>query len=412
MRRLRRLASWFLLLLAVVAEAWFAWTLLRARPYLGWGALAHLLGAIVLFAGMRLRRVPAERRTVVRLHSIKDEHLLPTAATPAASSSPATAAPGAPINLPGTLSPFPDPVQSTAEDPEPPPRDDLWTRLALPVGFFLPLFGTPGLVLLTLVLRLEEREYLQAVEEYRSFIRFRQVKKKQFHHIDVREEARRRLDIEPVVDLLATSEKNLVWGSIEVLSKLSDERAVGMIRRTMDRQDMDVKFYSAWGLDRIEQKFQQQRLWLEAQLSRQFALGPLYDLLQTFDRMQEASLLEGPLHQRLARAALEWVERGLQAWPDQEQLFGYRAYFLSHAGETAQARAAYLELMQLGRLPERFFPDAAALFFRAREFQQVEQLMQVFTANPANEPHLAGKLVETSLDDLRDLWATRQEHAA
>lgn len=289
------------------------------------------------------------------------------------------------------------------------PDDSRLARLAFPLGAFLPIFGIVGMTVLLLVLRLESRDRIRIIEEYHRHITSDTTIRPTFERIDVLEAARRELDVEPAIDILSARDTHQVWGSIETLSRQSDEGAVGMIRRTLDRPDMDVKFYSAWGLDRIDRRFRARRQLLEEKLAQAMEREPLSELFETFRHALRSRIYSGPLLRMLAQDALGWTEKARERFPGEISFDAYQALFLAEAGLPDASRTAFLRMIGNGSLPPDFLIDAAALFYTLREFSVVGELIALFASRPENEIHLVGRGCEATLDDLRAFWHRAEE---
>lgn len=285
----------------------------------------------------------------------------------------------------------------------------MFYRYSLLIGLFFPIFGIPGVTLFIFITHYEESRRAKVIEEYTSHISPNIARRPRYERIDVFEAARRELDVEPVVDLLTSQDRHLLWGSIEVLSRRTDEKSIRMIRETLDRQDMDVKFYSAWGLDRIERRFRTRRKALEKVLETDFHLPTAIELLETISHAIKSRFYQGPLLGKLIEDGLALADRTTAAFPDDPLAASYQAVFLVESERTDEARATFQRLIDHQALLPAFIPDAAEVFFRHREFGTVRMLIELLAQSPENEVFLSCRALEASLEDLGDFWLKDRE---
>jgi hypothetical protein len=395
----KRFGSTVFLVLANLLEGIFVLSLLIDRRLLIPAFLWHGLASLLVFLGMRLREFKRQEVILPEFASIKDEHRIPTSSHTGAQTGSQNQ-----NETPFAADINQEVANGSMESTDREIPDDVWCRMALPIGFFLPILGIFGLTILVLLIKPDEESDFSMFAEYRDFIRFKQTQEIRFAEIDVMTAAVEKLDVEPVIDLLSGRDKRLVWGSIEVLSKMSEEKAVQMIRKTMGRPDMDIKFYSAWGLDRIESRFNSTRQELEKRLEQNLNVEDLSTLLRLTKKFLESRLMEGGLLVKAAENALKWSKLGRNRFPDLPSFVAFHACFAMFSGNTAEALHIFQELLSQKQLSPEFIPDCAELLFRIGEFDRITELLSDFTADSHNERFLDGQSVETTLEDLRELW--------
>ncbi|MBF0499007.1 MAG: hypothetical protein HQM09_02645 [Candidatus Riflebacteria bacterium] len=286
---------------------------------------------------------------------------------------------------------------------------ELCIPLVWPIGLFLPFFGIWGLSVLAVFLPDERPSESAMYQEYLEFVQRRNDPHTRFESIDVEHATLERLNIEPVVDILSGTDKTLVWGSIEVLSELADEEAVGLIKKTMDDHDMDIKFYSSWGLDRIEKRFlreiDQRREELKCGSGRNNVLA----FVEVMNRYLRSGLLDLPMARAFAQEALEWLFQMVRQDFENPDLKGLIAVTNQLAGNYGVSLMIFSELWDKKILPHRFFPECAEAFFFAGDLERTEEVMEEGTRERVNQAFLAGRSTETSLSSLREFWLAKRD---
>ncbi|MBF0499175.1 MAG: hypothetical protein HQM09_03540 [Candidatus Riflebacteria bacterium] len=377
MTRNKRILSWVALFFANLFELFF-FILTINNFYFFLSLICHGLASFLLFIGLRQRHREVEKMQF-EIRSIAHEHLLPTSVM-------------AEENFPES----PENIETQ--------KDDFWTRLAIPVGLCMPFLGVPGLTLLALGRTLHEKETSEAFEEYREYIRYRVQHKRLFHPIEKESALLEKMNIEPVIDLLTGRDKNQIWGSIEVLSKSGDERSVSLIKKTMDNQDMDVKFYSSWGLDKIETRYQKALQLAKDEAILDFDRQKVVEYISLLHQYLNSQLVEGPMIKFQAEEALALLDETLAHHPEDYELLGQKALFMTLADQMKESLHLYRKLFTMQKLSSHLYPNFAEALYLTGDFVEVAQVIDAFSGNPENEIHLVGRPIETSLEDLRAFW--------
>ena len=360
-----------LLAIAAFLEAWF--TLLA-----GWGTLAqwpvamllHPIAVAFMYGGFRIQRREEEEHPEQNADRIE-------------------------------ISPSPESSKKGG---------DFYSTVAIPVGLFIPFFGIPAMLTMFFFCR-RGHGNKDIFSDYLTFIEHRVTLRPTFQRIDPQEHTLQKLSVEPIVDALHSTDKAITRGSIEVLSRLADQNAIGLIRRTLDHPDMDVKFYSSWGLDQIEdehlstiKKLQAARekdpnrensLALLVALEQYLATGLVDEVTRTFHIAECSRLLQDTI----------------KRWgPDRELLLA-QAMVCKQEG----ALAKNVELLRLlddeEPLPGRMRLDLAETLFRTGEFDEVTRIVEEWTSIPENEKLLHDQEIEVTMQTLREFWVGPENSA-
>ena len=123
----------------------------------------------------------------------------------------------------------------------------LWPSFFL--SFFLPIFGVFVTSVLAILISPNEKKESEVFDDYIDYIRLNASDRPRFSSINFESHVAGKLNLEPIVDLLSSNKKSVVWGSLENLSHRSDSLAVSLIKQTIQRSDMDIKYLSSLGLD-------------------------------------------------------------------------------------------------------------------------------------------------------------------
>ncbi len=342
---------------ANLCEGIFLWVLLVLPAALFLGVFLHVLGAFLLHAGLKWGGGGAAPMV--------------------------DPGPGRPVRVPAAT---------------------LCLPIALPLGLLVPFFGTPGVTLLCLILPEERPPQSAMVQDYLEYVKHRGGATVRYEPIDVEEATLERLNVEPVVDLLSDSDKPLVWGSIEMLSKIADEEAVNLIRKTMDDQDMDVKFFSSWGLDRIEGRFLQDLERRRRELGAKATREGLVGFLEAMNRYLRSGLLDKPMAGAYFRETSAWLKDLLRRMGDDPETVALLAVGNQLAGNQAESLEGFLKLKSQKKLHARFLPDCATACFEAGDLDSVKELIREFCSVKENQVFLEGRVGDPSILALRDFW--------
>jgi hypothetical protein len=387
MKHPKRLLSLILLLLANFCELlFFRHVIVGESAFEFWPLFWHILGVLLLKAGFYLRAHDREIQPL-QLQSLHVAHHPQPVAV-----------------IPGQNSESPEEPQEI--------REDIWTTLSIPVGFFIPFLGIPGLTLLVYFSPMDRIEQSKAVEEYRKYIQYQITHRRTYAKIHHDNTVLEKLNIEPVMDLLSGRDKNLVWGSIEVLSRMSDDKAVSLIRKTMANQDMDVKFYSSWGLDRIEDRYFALKKEAETNLAAEFSRENIIALVAVMDDYLSSRLVEGPIIAVNAKETLKTIDQALREFPDDSELIAYQALFFHYAGNERHSLETYRGLQQAQRLPAAFVLPFAESLYNARRFAETATLLKPFVIREEHQEYLDLMGVEAPLSDFREFWESEGESPA
>ncbi|MBF0408458.1 MAG: hypothetical protein HQM10_13995 [Candidatus Riflebacteria bacterium] len=276
--------------------------------------------------------------------------------------------------------------------------------LAIPVGFCLPIFGIAGLITLALFWKIREDSQREAYLEYREYIKHNIISSRRFETINVEEEIARKLDIEPVIDILSSSKKNLVWGSIEVLSRMSDEKAVELIRKTMSRSDMDYKFFASWGIDRIERHFLKNLANSNLKFQVSPSLGNLINVVQLALKYIDSRLIDGILAKNLLSDILEKITDFGQKYPDLSETHFLRGLIVSRL-DTTEGCSILRNALAKSNPPTIFLVDISEAFFKAGDFSSIRKVVGMLISEPSNEKLLLNYPYDVNLDELQNFWS-------
>ncbi len=302
-----------------------------------------------------------------------------------------------------------DPVTVTSDGvpmPDVPPAEEQarrWARLAAPIALFVPFFGVPTLAFVFGWRGRSEAAPSRIYDVYKEYIEYRIDPKPFFAAVDPDEKALETLAIEPITDLLTDRDKATTRGSIEVLSRFAHDDAVGLIRRTLDDPDVDIKFYSSWGLDRIEERYaaeiRARRDELTADSSRERALA----LVRAVQRYMMSGLEDTWMLQSHATECRDVLTRLLATAPEDAEAAALLARNDALIGN-ASAIDGFARLERRHALPSEFLLDYAEALWRAGRQEETARVMRGFAAVPANSEHLRQRAVEIDLAALAEFW--------
>jgi len=298
-------------------------------------------------------------------------------------------------------------VEHPEESGESKEAGDFYSTLGIPIGLFIPFFGIPAMLALFLFCR-RRHGNKDIFGDYLDFIEHRVTIKPFFSRIDPQEHTLQKLSVEPIVDALHSTDKAITRGSIEVLSRLADRNAIGLIRRTLDHPDMDVKFYSSWGLDQIEEEHLSEIKKLQATRDKDPSRENSMALLIALEKYLATGLVDEVTRTFHVKQCSQLLRDTIKRWGANRELLIAQAMVSKQEGALEQNVEMLRLLDDDDPLPGRLRLELAESLFRMGEFDDVVRIMNEWTGNPAHEDLLKEMEIEVSLETLRDFWVSPQ----
>jgi hypothetical protein len=283
----------------------------------------------------------------------------------------------------------------------------IWHPFLLPsfsLAFFVPIFGPLTTSLLSMVITPIDGSNSAIFKEYLDYIRMNAPKGRRFNKTSSDQIVSDYMDIEPVVDLLNTNNKSVIWGSIENLSKRSDHLAVNLIKQTMQRSDMDIKYLSSLGLDKIEENYAQNLKNFKENATSIEDDKSFCNKLEELIQYHNSRILPAELSLELENEAIKLSLLGQKMFPQSPGIEAYHAKFLTWKGEETKATAIFGKLFRQKKLPERFSLEVAEIFLKKGKIETVKALVKRFTSSEFNQEFLDNSGYELQLDELRSFW--------
>jgi hypothetical protein len=283
----------------------------------------------------------------------------------------------------------------------------IWHPFLFPsfsLAFFVPIFGPLTTSLLSMAITPIDGSNSEIFKEYLDYIRMHAPKGRRFDNTSSDKIVSDYMDIEPVVDLINTNNKSVIWGSIENLSKRSDHLAVNLIKQTMQRSDMDIKYLSSLGLDKIEENYAKNLKDFKENATSIEDAKNFCSKLEELIQYHSSRILPAELAQELENEALKLSSLGLKMFPESNDIEAYHAKFLTWKGDEAKATAIFDKLFRQKKLPERFSLEVAEIFLKKGKIETVKSLVKRFTSSEFNQEFLDNSGYELQLDELRSFW--------
>lgn len=353
-----------LLALAGILEGWFtllaAWGTLSRWPF---AILLHPIAVIFLYFGFRIQRREDEEHPEEQ---------------------------GAPVLV-------------SQDEKHSKKAGDFYSTLGLPIGLFMPFFGIPAM-LAVFFFCLRRKGNKDIFDDYLNFIEHKVTIKPTFNRIDPQEHTLQKLSVEPIVDALHSTDKAITRGSIEVLSRLADKNAVGLIRRTLDHPDMDVKFYSSWGLDQIEEEHLSEIKKLQALREKEPTRENSMALLIALEKYLASGLVDEVTRAFHVAECSRLLRDTIARWGEDQELLIAQAMVFKQEERLDESIQLLRRISRSVPLPGRIGLEFAESLFRQGEFEEVARILKDWTADASNEALLQEMETEVTLETLRDFW--------
>jgi hypothetical protein len=254
-----------------------------------------------------------------------------------------------------------------------------------------------------------EKKESEVFDDYIDYIRLNASDRPRFSPINIESHVAGKLNIEPVVDLLNSNKKSVVWGSLENLSHRSDSLAVSLIKQTIQRSDMDIKYLSSLGLDRIESIYSNKLAIKRIAIKQHPSITNYTKLFELVLQYINSGLLDKELSENLINETLASISHADDQYPGNPTISAYKASFLLNLKKTEEARNIFKDLMDKNLLADKFKIQACEVFFQSSELEILETLVKDLTKNEFNQNYIEKVQFETELSDLREFWLKEEK---
>lgn len=269
---------------------------------------------------------------------------------------------------------------------------------------FIPIFGPITVSILALLIKPVSQKKTELFVDYITYIKSIDNDIERFDKLPEEHLILKFLRIEPVVDLLGSRSKSMVWGSIDNLSKRADKVAVDLIRSSIRQDDAEIKFLASIGLEKMEKQLldriennHNELLEKDDLPSHRLYVESVLDYLNS--GIAPAELSTAMISEALR--VINMAEKRFQAG----ELRFFHAQILASANEPIKSLNIIEELLNSNQLETVMIPFAVESYFKAGNLDRVKQLLSNFVASEKASEILASQLYEIDVNELKEFWS-------
>lgn len=195
--------------------------------------------------------------------------------------------------------------------------DTYYHRLFAMLVFFLPGIGILGTIatFISAGVILRRQGLAESYEEG-----FKMEKEMLFLNESTANIIQDELSIEPIVDILNGNDVALKRGSISLLRKIKDKRAVELIKKCLADESSEVRFYAHTALTRIEADYAEQIKDAQARYTEEKTPYAARALARIYRRYASSGLPEDSILMQYMKDARDLYEKALDADPTDSRL--------------------------------------------------------------------------------------------
>ncbi len=272
------------------------------------------------------------------------------------------------------------------------------------MAVFMPVFGPLTVSILALLIRPVSRKTTEVYADYIDYIKSVDSDLERFDKIPEERLILKFLKIEPVVDLLGSKSKAMIWGSIDNLSKRADHSAVELIRASIRQNDAEIKFLASIGLEKMEKQLIDHIEKCHEGLIQKDDLQAHRAYVEAVLDFLNSGIAPAELSTTLIEDALKVVKAAETRFAAEELEF-FHAQILASADENKKSLRLIEDLITKNKLEPVMMPFAMEAFFKAGKLQQVKKLINEFAACDSAQDILEKQLYEIDLNELEDFWS-------
>ncbi len=166
----------------------------------------------------------------------------------------------------------------------------VWSSFGFLLGFFLPVLGVLGVVIIFLLLKYSSRSKTNKknpeFEEHLRFDRLSAARDATIHEINWVDE----LELQPLVDALKDADVNMRKGAIEALAKRQDRESIRALSDALENTMLTVRYFAVEALGKISKEFGNRILEVQKKLEK--SPGSFDIILELADCYYEFATLE------------------------------------------------------------------------------------------------------------------------
>lgn len=276
------------------------------------------------------------------------------------------------------------------------------------LSFFMPIFGPATVTILGLMLKPVEKKESEVFDDYVGYVKLAKDDKPRFPKLSEDMIILQLMDVEPVVDLIHSNSKKNVWGSIDNLSKRTDQTSVSLIRESIQQDDAEIKFLASIGLEKMEKQLQEKLDADRKALQEKSDLASHLEFIKTSISYLNSNLVPIRLNGELIDETMKVLNQAIKDSLTDELLF-YKAQILYLTSELKSSSEIFSGLIENKKLKDYMFPLAMEVLFQCGKISMVRKLVKEFSTDEKNEIILDGTHSEIDLAELQEFWSTTSE---
>lgn len=277
------------------------------------------------------------------------------------------------------------------------------TTPAFCMAFFMPVFGVFTVSLLALLFKPSEKNDTEVFADYLDYVKSIDNDVQRFDKQPEERLILRFLQIEPVVDLLKSKSKAMVWGSIDNLSRRADQTAVNLIRDSIRQEDAEIKFLASIGLEKMEEQLVKKIEDSLQELQIRNDLQAHKDYIEAVLSYLTSDISPSQLNTGLIDEALKTIRSAEEKFAANELKF-HHARILALAGNITDSLKIIDELAMSQKLEDEMLPFAIDIYFRNGRLKPAGSLLQRLVKSPDAGEILEKQLYEIAPAELEEFW--------
>lgn len=271
------------------------------------------------------------------------------------------------------------------------------------MSFFMPVFGAFTVSLLSLLFKPTEKNDTEVFSDYLDYVKSIDDDIQRFDRQPEERLILRFLQTEPVVDLLKSKSKPMIWGSIDNLSRRADQTAVNLIRDSIRQEDAEIKFLASIGLEKMEEQLIKKVEDAQTELLEKNDLQAHKNFIEAVLDYLTSDISPSELNTGL-------IEEALKAIKSAEEKFSatglkyHHARILFLSGDLPECLKITNELFTAQKLEDESLPFALEVYFKTGCMDRVKDLLKRLVKCPNAEEILEKQLYEIAPAELEEFW--------
>ncbi|MBF0407813.1 MAG: hypothetical protein HQM10_10690 [Candidatus Riflebacteria bacterium] len=253
-------------------------------------------------------------------------------------------------------------------------------------SFGIPFLGVPMLSILYITLKYSTySSRKKLLERYYEKAHLLYKREKEPIKDNIQNELFRILDIEPVVDLINGPEKERIIETIELLAKYENKESVDLLREAMEKGDGDIKFYSSWGLECMEDSYSSKIGSLRKRISEKNDREVILEYIEVVFRFCESGLPDNDSRAKLLEDCREIIVRLLNKIPEDTEFMALAGIIQKLSGNSFMACQIFQRVIDKPNFPQKYLHECADAFFQEGNFEIVKKIMIRLNASADTE---------------------------